>query len=161
MPDEMTERRWPYDGPEGRARLTGNLGTEEPRAAVATPGDEDMLTPSALRGIHAVDAWLDGAVSDTYVDQPLGQDWARVAKLAEEAGEAISALIDYTGQNPRKGVCGTEAEMLAEIADTATCGMLAIQHFTKDATRTHAILAAALAKVAARAARSALAGDPR
>ena len=26
----MTGRPWPYDGPIGRARLTGNLGVEEP-----------------------------------------------------------------------------------------------------------------------------------
>jgi hypothetical protein len=42
-----------------------------------------------LHGLTAMDLWLDDAVSDSYKEQPLAQDWARIAKIAEEAGEAI------------------------------------------------------------------------
>jgi len=72
---------------------------------------------------------LDGQVADLYKDQPLAQDWARVAKVAEEVGEAIAALIGITGQNPRKGVYGTDDDLLDELADVALTGLYAMQHF--------------------------------
>lgn len=99
-----------------------------------------------------VDAWLDGAVTSTYLEQPLAQDWARVAKVSEEAGEAIAALIAYTGQNPRKGVCGSLDDLLGELADVFCTGLAAIQHFTKDPTETRAVLTRSLEKIEARAA---------
>ena len=79
---------------------------------------------------------LDEHVSQPYKDQPLAQDWARVAKAAEEVGEAINALIGYTGQNPRKGVHGSPDNLLAELSDGALTCVYAIQHFTKDAEAT-------------------------
>jgi NTP pyrophosphatase (non-canonical NTP hydrolase) len=102
--------------------------------------------------IRNVDLWLDADVAETYQGQPLAQDWGRVAKVAEETGEAVEALIAYTGQNPRKGVCGTLDDLLGELADVAMTGMFAIQHFTKDETKTAAVLMAALEKAAGRAA---------
>ena len=86
--------------------------------------------------VEVVDAWLDAAVAPGYRDEPLAQDWARVAKASEEVGEAVDALIRWTGQNPRKGVCGTLDELLDELADVATAGLYAIQHFTKDSGET-------------------------
>jgi hypothetical protein len=112
--------------------------------------DSGIDLPQVLATIEAVNYWLDAAVADTYQDQPLAQDWARVAKLTEEAGEAIAALIAFTGQNPRKGVCGSEADVVAELADTACCAMFAIQHFTGDIEATWAIISAALEKAGAR-----------
>jgi len=102
--------------------------------------------------IHNVDLWLDAEVTETYVGQPLAQDWARVAKCSEEVGEAIEALIAYTGQNPRKGVCGSRDDMLGELADVAATAMFGIQHFTKDEQQTGAVIMAALEKAAKRAA---------
>lgn len=52
--------------------------------------------------IRDADEWLDGSVSHYYKLEPLAQDWARVAKVSEEVGEAIAELIAATGQNPRK-----------------------------------------------------------
>lgn len=75
---------------------------------------------------------LDGEVPERYLWQPLAQDWARVAKVAEEAGEAVDALIGVTGQNPRKGEYGCMDDLLAELCDVALTGLYAIQHFTKD-----------------------------
>lgn len=40
-------RQWPYDGPEGRARLTGSLGTKEP--VTILEGDAAVL--------HAARRW--------------------------------------------------------------------------------------------------------
>ena len=74
---------------------------------------------------------LDSEVALRYQDQPLAQDWARVAKCGEEAGEAIDALIGLTGQNPRKGEYGTIDDLLDELADVALTGLYAMQHFLK------------------------------
>lgn len=82
------------------------------------------------------DAYLDRDVAETYRDQPLAQDWARVAKVSEEAGEAIDALIGLTGQNPRKGHYGGLNDLLSELADVALTGLYAIQHFTKSEAAT-------------------------
>jgi hypothetical protein len=114
---------------------------------------ENMLD-RVLAIIRDVDKWLDAEVAADYVTEPLGQDWARVAKVAEETGEAIAALIAMTGQNPRKGVCGTLDDLLGELADVAMTGMFAIQHFTKDEGQTAAVLMKALEKAASRAAKA-------
>ncbi len=90
--------------------------------------------------VEWVDEWLDSAVSDIYKDQPLAQDWARVSKVVEEAGEAINALIGISGQNPRKGTYADTADLVGELADVALTGIYAIQHFTKDADRTLSVL---------------------
>lgn len=84
-----------------------------------------------------VDDWLDADVAARYGREPLAQDWARVAKIAEETGEAISELILSTGQNPRKGADPDARErMLEEMADVALTAILGIQHFTKDSEKT-------------------------
>lgn len=88
-----------------------------------------------------VDAWLDEAVDGVYRKQWIAQDWARVAKISEEAGEAIAELILATGQNPRKGTdLEARERLLHELADAALTGILAIQHFTKDSTVTREIV---------------------
>ena len=92
--------------------------------------------------VEAMDEHLDSRVAGVYKDQPLAQDWGRVAKVSEECGEAIDALIAWTGQNPRKGVCGTIDDLLNELADVVMTGVLAIQHFTKDADETRRIVEA-------------------
>lgn len=97
------------------------------------------------RKIQVFDEYLDEQVSEVYHDQPLAQDWARVAKVAEELGEAISALISMTGQNPRKKIKGTQDELLAELSDIANTAALAIQHFTKDEVMTQWLINGKLA----------------
>lgn len=99
-------------------------------------------TPFDPRDLIAhIDEWLDENVSDRYRREPLAQHWARVAKTAEEAGEAIDALIAWTGQNPRKPQ-RDEAfdELMDELSDTALTGIYAIQHFTKDVDETMKIV---------------------
>jgi hypothetical protein len=106
-----------------------------------------------LEIIRDVDVWLDAEVAQDYRDQPLAQDWARVAKDGEEKGESIAELILATGQNPRKGRDPAALERLVkELADRAMTSVFAIQHFTKDEQRTWAIVAAGFEKAARRAA---------
>ena len=103
-----------------------------------------MIDP---RIVIEVDEILDANVGDIYKQQPLAQDWARVAKVIEEAGEAIAELILYTGQNPRKGEHRERYyELLQELADAALTPIYAIQHFTKDIEITYAILDASANK---------------
>lgn len=107
-----------------------------------------MIMPQVVK---KVDDWLDEQVAQQYKDQPLAQDWARVAKLSEEVGEAISELILMTGQNPRKGEHPeARARLLGELADVAMAAILAIQHFTKDLPTTQAVLIASQKKAFAR-----------
>lgn len=86
--------------------------------------------------IEWMDTYLDHGVSEEYKRQPLAQDWARVTKVAEEAGEAVDALIGMTGQNPRKGTYGSIQDLYAELADVVLTGMYAIEHFTKNPEQT-------------------------
>jgi len=81
--------------------------------------------------IEWMDDDLDNNVAQPYKDQPLAQDWARVCKVQEEAGEAVDALIGVTGQNPRKGKYGSELDLYDELCDTALTALYALQHFTK------------------------------
>lgn len=98
-----------------------------------------MLLSSSM--IEDVDRILDEKVAEKYQIESLAQDWARVAKITEEAGEAISELILATGQNPRKPR-DLEAwdRMLDELCDVTLTGILAIQHFTKDMDGTARLL---------------------
>ena len=87
-----------------------------------------------------MDADFDDNVSQIYKDQPLAQDWARLAKVVEEHGEAVRELITTTGRNPRKPTEDRHQEMLIESADTAMSAIYAIQHFTKDIRETREVL---------------------
>lgn len=96
--------------------------------------------------VRDVDAHLDANTAEPYRQQPLGADWARITKVCEEAGEVWKALSKATGENPRKGLCGTWDDVLEELGDTASAALCAIQHITKDEARTAAVLVAALEK---------------
>jgi hypothetical protein len=100
--------------------------------------------------VEKIDAWLDSEVGPRYQVQPIGQDWARVAKAGEEVGDAIDALIGITGQNPHKGLYGTQDDLANELADVALTGIFAIQHFTKDTDATRQVIQARLARILAR-----------
>jgi hypothetical protein len=94
-----------------------------------------------ITAVVEIDEYLDDGVHNDYKVQPLAQDAMRIVKVAEELGEAVQEFILWTGQNPRKG-SDDEAEdrMLNELADVVWTGILAIQHFTKDASATESIL---------------------
>lgn len=101
--------------------------------------------------IESIDKWLDSKVHKTYIDQPMAQDWARVAKIIEELGEAVNELILFTGQNPRKGrYPEARQRMLNELADVAWTAVLAMQHFTNNTNIVRDILKRKLADIAER-----------
>jgi NTP pyrophosphatase (non-canonical NTP hydrolase) len=92
--------------------------------------------------VRAAVSWLDDAN---------GRDQAnitfRILKVVEEAGEAAAAWIGATGNNPRKGITHTPAEVAAELADVAFTALVAIESLRLDH---HAELHACAAKVADR-----------
>jgi NTP pyrophosphatase (non-canonical NTP hydrolase) len=101
-----------------------------------------------FRDIVAITQWLDKA-SGTIP----GDDAMRVMKLSEEVGEVVSAYIGMTGQNPRKGITHTQADLCLELADVAITAMCAIAHFTRQGYGTYnpnvtrAILASKVADI--------------
>lgn len=71
------------------------------------------------------------SVSTAWLDDHNGRDphevTLRVLKVVEEAGEAASARIGTLGQNPRKGVCHTDEDTVAELADVIITAAVAIE----------------------------------
>lgn len=90
--------------------------------------------------IAAIDRWLDRSTSEDYLTNPLAMDWARIVKIGEEFGEVVEQFILTTGQNPRKGHTRDINPVLEELADVVVTALCAIQHFTKDASETDAIV---------------------
>lgn len=78
------------------------------------------------------------AITSTWIDtselnakrDPEAQLWGRVAKVAEESGEAIQALIAVTGQNPRKGAHMSMDDVRTELLDVALTALAAYEHMT-------------------------------
>jgi len=54
--------------------------------------------------------------------------WRRCAKVVEEAGEVVEALLGLTGENPRKGVTHTENDLVLELLDVALASLGAVAH---------------------------------
>jgi len=64
---------------------------------------------------------------------PAHLDLIRVAKVQEEAGEAIAAMIAYQHVNPRKPA-GSIDDVIDELADVALTALCAIEHFDRDSS---------------------------
>lgn len=77
--------------------------------------------------IAAISVWVDEHPANKQRD-PEAQAWGRCAKVAEEAGEVIAALIGATGQNPRKGVHGCMSNVVDELLDVAVTALAAVEH---------------------------------
>lgn len=72
--------------------------------------------------------WLDRANGTAVAELT-----CRILKVTEEAGEAAGAWIGTVGQNPRKGVTHTRADVVAELADVAFTALVAIESLGFDA----------------------------
>lgn len=96
--------------------------------------------------IREVDAHLDSRTASEYREQPLARHWSRITKVCSEAGEVMDALSKATGENPRKGVCGTWDEVTGELGDVLCAAAFAIQHVTKDEAATASVIMAAFEK---------------
>ncbi|GIH26016.1 hypothetical protein Aph01nite_43260 [Acrocarpospora phusangensis] len=77
--------------------------------------------PALGQRIAALVGWLDK--SNPRTDHEIAM---RILKVVEEAGEASSAYIGMTGQNPRKGVTHTAADVRAELLDVVVTALVAM-----------------------------------
>jgi hypothetical protein len=79
--------------------------------------------------INDLSEWIDAGNAGR---DPEAATWGRVAKVSEEAGEAIAALVGATGQNPRKGVVGSLYEVQEELLDVAITALAAVAHLQEE-----------------------------
>ena len=75
--------------------------------------------------IAALAAWLDKSNGSSEHEQAM-----RLMKLSEETGEVMQAYIGMTGQNPRKGITHTAADVADELCDVIVTAMVALHQFT-------------------------------
>jgi NTP pyrophosphatase (non-canonical NTP hydrolase) len=85
----------------------------------------NLASAVSFASVHvAVDeavAWL-----NAHNDLDDAEITLRVLKVAEETGEAAQAWIGATGQNPRKGVTHSRADVAGELADVVMAALVAI-----------------------------------
>ncbi len=93
-----------------------------------------MTTPTAASNLALLSRWIDDHPANAARD-PEARLWGRVAKVSEEAGEAIAALITYTGQNPRKPAVDDVGPLIGELLDVAVTALGAVEHVA----RTHGV----------------------
>lgn len=58
--------------------------------------------------------------------------WRRCLKVAEEVGELTEALLGLSGENPRKGVTHTLADVRRELLDVALSALGAVAHLDEN-----------------------------
>ncbi|WP_210505724.1 MazG-like family protein [Naasia sp. SYSU D00057] len=104
--------------------------------------------PTAQQNLVALSEWIDAGNAHR---DPEAQLWGRVAKIAEEHGEAVAALVGMTGQNPRKGVTHGRDEVIEELLDVAITALGAVEHLTGHRGDAFARLERKLGEVAQRA----------
>ncbi len=75
----------------------------------------------------------------------------RLLKLTEEVGEAAEALIGMRGLNSRKGICRTQDDLLAELADVIITAAVAMSGIAGDVDEARSHLERRLATVSGRA----------
>ena len=81
----------------------------------------------ASDALRALSQWIDDGNAERDPEAIL---WGRVSKITEEAGEAIAALIGWTGQNPRKGITHNRHALIEELLDVAVTALGAVEHVT-------------------------------
>lgn len=86
----------------------------------------DTMRGAALQ-LADISEWIDKGNAHRDAE---ARTWGRLAKLTEEAGEVIAAYIGHTGQNPRKGVTHTSADVVKELLDVAVTALGAVEHIT-------------------------------
>lgn len=86
-----------------------------------------MLTPDQWATIRGLVDWLDSENGRSREEITL-----RLLKLSEEAGEAAQAWIGVTGQNPRKGVTHTPADVADELCDVIVTAAVALASVIDD-----------------------------
>jgi hypothetical protein len=103
---------------------------------------------SAAQDLVALSLWIDAGNAHRDPEAVL---WGRVAKVSEEHGEAVAALIGATGQNPRKGTTHAMEDVEQELLDVAITALGAVEHIRGHDGRAITLLEDKLARVVGRA----------
>lgn len=85
------------------------------------------MTPDLGPQLAVLSQWVDEHPPNKARD-PEARLWGRCAKVGEEAGEVMAAIIAMTGQNPRKPIQGCIADVLDELLDVALTALTAVEH---------------------------------
>lgn len=85
---------------------------------------ESMLMDLAVQALNANDKLVGLTPRESLL--------IRILKACEERGEAAAAVVGWTGQNPRKGLTHTEADVVGELADVVLTAMLAMASMTDE-----------------------------
>lgn len=80
--------------------------------------------------ITAMSKLIDGSYPPEVLAVPELHQRRRIDKIAEEYGEAIQAFGGVYGENPRKGVTHTIADVLTELLDAASAALGAYESLT-------------------------------
>jgi len=77
--------------------------------------------------VRKLSEWIDSHPANIARD-PEARLWGRVAKVSEECGEVIAAVIGMTDQNPRKGITHTASDLRKELLDVAVTALVAVEY---------------------------------
>lgn len=89
----------------------------------------ELVVDPLAHQLSALSEWIDA--SNGHRDAEAVQ-WGRLAKIGEEFGEVIEAFVGATGQNPRKGVTHSMADVCKELLDVAVTALAAYEHLTEN-----------------------------
>lgn len=81
--------------------------------------------------ITAISAWIDHSRGYAGLD-PEAHNWRRIQKMVQEAGEVFEAYCGTLGENPRKGVTHTMADVERELYDVALSALGAAEHLNRN-----------------------------
>lgn len=87
------------------------------------------MRESVAASLALLSRWIDEAPANAGRDSEAAT-WGRLAKVAEESGEVIEAMIGATGQNPRKGFTHGIGDVGKELLDVAVTALAAYEHLT-------------------------------
>jgi len=107
-----------------------------------------MDSTDLAHGIADLSRWIDAGNQHR---DPEAATWARLAKITEEAGEVVAAHIGATGQNPRKGVTHSPADVEEELLDVAVTALAALEHLRGHDERSISLLGEKLERTLTRA----------
>jgi hypothetical protein len=102
--------------------MTGTL-TMPPAGPVTE--EEPALHVCVWDHVARTVAWLDAANG-----RGPHEIAVRVMKIAEETGEAVTAYLGLTGENPRKAVTADPDDVAAELCDVVLAALVALATIT-------------------------------
>ena len=112
-------------------RAVEHQNCDHPYHPAAEPVQVEVTAEIGTK-IAELSEWIDGSYPESLIGTELHVR-RRVDKLMEESGEVGQAVGGWFGENPRKGVTHTRADVLAELLDVAVTALGAYESLTGNA----------------------------